>query len=99
LLADGCVMEEDLAHIFGKQLAKVLRVGRNQSPLVPLNDQSLPQRLASVCDANDSQNIAIGARTDGMIATPCPASASASKVWGASDPCRFTTDPHDNLCI
>ena len=55
-LRDG----EDLAHIFGKQLAKVLRVGRNGSPLVPLNDQSLPQRLASVCDADDSQNIAIG---------------------------------------
>ena len=38
--------------MFGKQVAKTLGVGRNWPPLVPLNDQSLPQRLASMSMAN-----------------------------------------------
>ena len=74
---------EHLAHILGERLAKAFGIAREWAPFVPVNDQWFAERFAQMRYADDSQRVAIVRRSDGMIATPCPASASASKVWGA----------------
>jgi hypothetical protein len=53
---------EDFTHILGKRLAKALGIGRHWTPLVPLNGESLSNRLAAVCYADDSQCVAIGSQ-------------------------------------
>jgi hypothetical protein len=53
---------KDFTHILGKRLAKALGIGRHWTPLVPLNGESLSNRLAAVCYADDSQCVAIGSQ-------------------------------------
>ncbi len=63
---------EDLAHILGQGLAKALGIGRHLAPLVPLNHKSLLKRLAPVCDADDSQRVAICSQKRGNDRDPLP---------------------------